>query len=88
MRLNETVTLMTSEDYKDRFKAEFYQLFNRYLSLQNMLNDWSNERLSFMPTCPRSTYEMQLKAMYDYLSILEARAIMENIELDISCAPM
>lgn len=38
--LNETVELMTSSDYKDRFKAEYYQLEYRYKKLKKMMDDW------------------------------------------------
>lgn len=34
--LKETVSLMTSEDYKERFMAEYYQLETRYLRLRKM----------------------------------------------------
>ena len=46
-----------------------------------MLNEWDRGKLKFSPTCPRSTYNMQLTAMADYLAVLEARAVMEDIEL-------
>ena len=35
----------------------------------------------FNPTCPRSTYNMQIKAMTDYIAVLEARAVMEDVDL-------
>lgn len=73
--------MMTSSDYKERFKAEYYQLATRYKSLYKMLMHWDNTELDFLPTCPRSTYNMQLKIMEEYLAILELRAIAENIEL-------
>ena len=37
MKLKETVPMMESADYKERFKAEFYQLLIRLDSLTNML---------------------------------------------------
>ena len=46
-----------------------------------MLEKWDKDELDFEPTCPYSTYEMQIKAMRDYISVLEARAVMENIDL-------
>jgi hypothetical protein len=79
--LKETVGLMTSDDYKERYKAEYYQLALRYKGLKAMLEKWDNGTLDFKPTCPRSTYNMQIKAMTDYLAILEARAVMEHITL-------
>ena len=82
MKLSETVAMMNSKDYKERFKAEYAQLLIRYRGLCNMLEKWDNGTLEFKPTCPRSTYNMQIKAMTDYIVILEARAVMENVNLD------
>lgn len=81
MELKETVGLMLSGDYKDRFMAEYYQVATRYKKLRTMLEKWDNGNLDFKPTCPRSTYNMQVKAMTDYIAVLEARAVMEGIEL-------
>jgi hypothetical protein len=81
MQLSETVTMMNSENYKERFRAEYAQLVNRYYGLRRMLEKWDNGMLEFEPTCPRSTYNMQIKAMADYIAVLEARAIMEGIVL-------
>lgn len=81
MILAETINGMISEDYKERFIAEYQQLVIRYNGLKNMLNKWDKNELPFSPTCPRSTYNMQIKAMTDYIAVLEARAVMENIEL-------
>ena len=46
-----------------------------------MLEKWDKGVLQFTPTCPRSTYNIQVKAMTDYIAILEARAVMEGVEL-------
>ena len=81
MELKDTVKLMESGDYKERFKAEYYQIVIRYRKLSAMLEKWDNGTLEFNPTCPRSTYNIQVKAMADYIAILEARAVMEGIEL-------
>ena len=82
MKLNETVEMMCSDDYKERFRSEYAQLVIRYYGLRNMLEKWDNGTLNFEPTCPRSTYNMQTRAMEDYIAVLEARAVMENIELE------
>lgn len=79
--LKDTVELMTSPDYRDRFIAEYQQLVIRYRGLRNMLDKWDRGELNFKPTCPRSTYNMQIKAMTDYIAVLEARAVMEGITL-------
>ena len=82
MKLADTVEMMNSSDYKERFKAEYAQLVIRYYGLRNMLEKWDNGTLEFEPTCPRSTYNMQTKAMEDYIAVLEARAVMEEINLE------
>lgn len=81
LTLNDTIKGMVSEDYKERFIAEYQQLVMRYNGLKNMLNKWDRNKLPFTPTCPRSTYNMQIKAMTDYIAVLEARAVMEGINL-------
>lgn len=81
MTLRDTVELMESTDYKERFVAEYQQLVIRYRGLRNMLDKWDQGELEFTPTCPRSTYNMQIKAMTDYIAVLEARAVMEGITL-------
>jgi hypothetical protein len=72
--------MMTSEDYKERFKAEYYQLKVRINGLENMLKSWDEGTLTFKPTCPRKLYDDQLKAMYDYINILITRSKMEGID--------
>lgn len=81
MELKDTIEMMNSEDYKERFKAEYYQVKLRYGKLKYMLERWDNGILDFTPTCPRSTYDLQITAMKDYIAILEARAVMEGIAL-------
>lgn len=82
MELKDTAGMMNSADYKERFKAEYYQVVIRYQKLKVMLQKWDNGELNFNPTCPRSTYNIQIKAMTDYIAVLEARAVMEGVELD------
>ena len=81
MELKDTVEMMNSADYKERFKAEYQQVVIRYQKLAAMLQKWDNGELNFTPTCPRSTYDMQVRAMADYIAVLEARAVMEGVEL-------
>ena len=81
MELHNTVEMMNSTDYKERFRAEYYQVVIRYQKLNTMLEKWDKGELNFSPTCPRSTYNMQFKAMSAYIAFLEARAVMEGIDL-------
>ena len=72
---------MVSTDYKERFIAEFIQVKNRYYGLKSMIDKWNEGTLSFTPTCPRETYNFQIRAMKDYMDILIIRAKIEGIEL-------
>lgn len=80
MILSETIEGMLSKDYQERFVAEYQQLVIRYKGLKKMLDNWDRGKLSFVPTCPRSTYNLQIKAMTDYIAVLEARVVMEGID--------
>ena len=82
MELRDTVEMMNSADYKERFKAEYYQTAIRYGKLKTMVDKYNNGTLEFKPTCPMSIYDIQLRAMRDYLTILEDRAAIEGVELD------
>ena len=84
MKLNETAEMIVSVDYKERFKAEYYQLIIRYKSLLDMLSKWDKGELSFKPTCPREMYNDQINGMAMYLGVLESRAELENVSLDLS----
>lgn len=79
--LKDTIEMMNSSDYKERFKAEYQQVVIRYKKLAAMLEKLDKGELNFNPTCPRSTYNMQIKAMTDYIAVLEARAVMEDVDL-------
>lgn len=81
MTLIDTIELMKGENYHDRFKAEYYQLVIRYKGLVKMIQKWDAGTLEFKPNCPRSTYDLQMKFMSDYIAVLEMRAAIENIEL-------
>lgn len=79
--LKDTVELMSSDDYKERFVAEYEQLTIRYKWLKNMLYRWDRGELNFKPTCPRSLYNLQIKTMEDYIAVLQTRAAIERIVL-------
>ena len=81
MKLNETVPMMESVDYKERFKAEFYQLLIRLDNLTCMLINWENNTLDFVPKCSKETLENQVIFMKGYVDILLLRSKIEGIEL-------
>ena len=81
IELKDTVDMMLSEDYKERFKAEFYQLHIRYGKLNYMLYQWDNDKLVSPPPCPREFYGKMHDAMRAYLDVLLKMAEIEGIEL-------
>lgn len=77
--LKETIPMMESEDYKERFRAEYWQAVIRYQKLDSMLEQCDFGAL--LPACPKSMLEKQLSIMWDYIEILRERAEQEGIEL-------
>lgn len=80
MHLEETIGLMTSNNYEDRFIAEYEQLKERYDKLKEIVDNWDTR--TFTPKCSVSVYQSQLSAMKQYLKILELRGRVENINLN------
>ena len=81
MELIDTVKLMNSSDYKERFKAEYYQTKIRYDKLFTMITKWHEGTLEFTPSCSRTLLGRQLHHMTMYLIDLECRAKIEGIKL-------
>ena len=54
MELKDTISLMQSADYKERFKAEYHQLVIRYKKLKAMLEDWDQGELKAAHTTFKS----------------------------------
>lgn len=85
MELKETVELMNSKDYKERFIAEYYQVKIRYEKLKNFCNKIEVEEMlgkeETKHNCPLELLREQQKYMGLYLSVLEKRAMIENVEL-------
>ena len=79
--LKETTEMMVSPDYKERFKAEYYQTRIRYEKLHSMLIKNEAGVLEFKPTCPVSKLMEQKRYMGEYLRMLEIRAAIEGIDL-------
>ena len=81
MDLERLIELMKSEDYKDRFRAEYYQLEDRIDKLENMLEKYKAGALNFTPSCSYELLSYQLQTMNAYKRVLEERAEIEGIEL-------
>lgn len=81
IELIDTCFMMTSESYKERFRAEFYQLDIRANKLLQMLNDWKKGKLDFERECDYGLLYKQFQLMDEYRMILRVRAQIEGIEL-------
>lgn len=66
-------------DWQQRFVLEYEELLEKTIKLGNMLDNWDN--LNFTPKCSKSLLSAQYNTMRAYLSILEERAIIEDIKL-------
>ena len=81
MKLEDTISLMTSNDYKDKTKAEYLQLKIRHEKLANILKGYREGTLDFEPNCSYDLLHTQLVYMECYMNVLEERAKIEDIDL-------
>ena len=81
MKLVETVNLMCSSDFKDRFIAEYAQLVIRLSKLNNVLNSQS-DTLFEVDDITRDLMLKQRDAMESYKMCLEKRADILGIDLN------
>ncbi len=87
MELKDTVQMMCSEDYRERYKAEYYQTKERYEKLKkfNAKIEASRYSIHDLPEpkhdCSSDLLSRQEHIMCEYLKVLEIRAVIENIVL-------
>lgn len=81
MELKDTIEMMNSSQYVDRFRAEYHQLKIRRDKLKDMLVKYKNDELNFTPKCSYDLLYFQLVCMNEYMNVLEERAKIENIIL-------
>lgn len=81
MELKDTIEMMQSADYKERFKAEYHQTKIRYNKLHAMVVKYEAGKLDFTPNCSLELLKNQKSAMGQYLYALEVRAVIEGIQL-------
>ena len=88
MELKDTFDLMTSTNYKERFKAEYLQTKIRYEKLKAFNNKieaslCSDNVKEPVHDCPLNMLKEQQSAMGNLLHILELRAVIEDIDLGV-----
>lgn len=81
MELKDTVELMTSTDWKDRFVAEYLQTKIRYEKLHRLIVRREVGKHDFDTPIPLESWEMQAQHMGWYIHELEKQAVLHNIEL-------
>lgn len=85
VELKETCKLMCSDDYKERFCAEYLQLKERHRRLKAYINRIKAAQLKYLPEpkhdCPLSLLIAQLNHMEEYMNTLELRAEIEKVDL-------
>ena len=79
--LPQTALGMISDDYKERFKAEYQQVKIRYDKLDEMTVCYEAGTLPFTPSCSLELLKEQKKHMGNYIRCLKIRAQIENIDL-------
>ena len=67
------------QDWQQRFVREYTELLEKTVKLGNMLDNWDN--LNFTPKCSKPLLTAQYNTMRAYLSILEERAVIEDVNL-------
>ena len=81
IELKDTVEMMNSGDYKERFKAELHQTGIRLGKLKFFVEKYENGELDFTPTCSIELLKNQIAAMNAYIGILYERAEIEQIDV-------
>ncbi len=84
LELKDTIELMNSDDFKERFIAEYMQVKIRYTKLHAMLVKYKAGTLPFTPKCSYELLAEQAGHMGRYLHCLEVRAEIEDVKLPVS----
>lgn len=81
--LYQTAEIMSSENYKERFVAEYCQIAIRTLRLERVLINVANGTAPkcFKLSCPFALLQYQLRIMNEYKALLVNRAMIEDIDL-------
>ena len=81
MDLKDTIELMCSADWKDRFLAEYYQTKIRYEKLHKLIVRREVGKHGFDTPIPLESWKEQARHMGQYLYELEVQAVIHGIEL-------
>ena len=81
MELKDTIELMSSSDWKDRFMAEYLQTKIRYEKLHNLIVKREVDKHGFNTPIPLESWKTQAYHMGLYIFELEKQAVLHGIEL-------
>lgn len=81
MELKDTIELMNSSDWKDRFVAEYLQTKIRYEKLHKLIIRREVRKCGFDTPIPFESWKTQAHHMGLYLYELEKQAVLHEIEL-------
>jgi len=81
MELKDTIELMTSADWKDRFVAEYLQTKIRYEKLHKLIVRREVGKHGFDTPIPFESWKEQAYHMGLYLYELEKQAVLHGIDL-------
>jgi len=81
LQLKDTIKLMISPDWKERFLAEYFQTKIRYEKLHKMIVMREVGRVGFETPIPLDSWKEQAHHMGMYLYELEKQAAIHGIEL-------
>lgn len=90
MKIEQTVKMMFDKDYRERMKAEYWQVKCRYEKLKKMNTHLEAERLCGkfplgeikVDGTPWDVLRDQQRIMGEYLHVLELRAELEGVDLE------
>lgn len=81
MELKDTINLMVSEKWEDRFVAEYLQTKIRYEKLHKLIVKREADKQEFDTPIPLKSWWRQAELMGMYLHELEYQAALHGIEL-------
>ena len=81
MELKDTIELMTSPNWDDRFVAEYLQTKIRYERLHELIIKREVGKIDFDTPIPLESWKAQAKYMGLYLHELEKQAVLHGIKL-------
>lgn len=70
-------------DWKERVVQEYKELKERYNKLHKMVIKYEAGTLDFTPNCSLELLKEQKRYMGEYLRVLEIRAEIEDIDLEV-----